>query len=96
MPELYRGTKRRKYQKLVDELHGICYVTNRYQHFIKEEITLKPGKPRIITPHDPEFNVSFFPYIHGFEEMLLSFRDVDGTRFFAKGLNFDQRAAVLR
>lgn len=33
--------------------------------------------------------------IHAFERSLLSIKDVDGLPFFAKGANFDERAAVV-
>lgn len=36
-----------------------------------------------------------WPFIHAFERTLLSIEDVDGERFFAKGLSFDRRADIV-
>lgn len=36
-----------------------------------------------------------WPFIHAFERSLLSIRDIDGERFFAKGLSFDRRAVIV-
>lgn len=51
--------------------------------------------PRAITAHSKECNIQMWPFIHAFERSLLSICDVDGERFFAKGLSFDARADIV-
>lgn len=72
------------------------YVTNLYKIFSKQEILHgKIKAPRCISAHNPVVNIEVYPMLHGFERSLLSINESDQLPFFAKGLNFVERASIV-
>lgn len=52
--------------------------------------------PRAISAHVKTANVVNYAGIHAFERSLLSILDLDGSPFFAKGMNIPDRGEVIR
>lgn len=96
VPSAYSGAKREAYQQALEEYDGDQETMSLYHVFAKQETMVGQYKaPRAITAHSKECNIQMWPFIHAFERTLLSINDIDGERFFAKGLSFDKRAAIV-
>lgn len=103
----YSGTLRARYLEAERSLREEGPVTVRdtlLGAFLKAEKfgTGKYGKPRMIFPRSPRYNLHLASYLKPFEHWLwgyLTSRRLFGgsnTRVVAKGLNMRQRAALIR
>lgn len=100
----YTGNKKKTYWRAREELLSVGLLPQDYivRMFIKIDKmaveTLRTKAPRAIQYRSPKFNLAFSKYIAAFEHYYyseLTYGNFSGTRCIAKGLNPEQRAALL-
>lgn len=99
----YAGAKRNRYLKAIENIqeHGLLKKHSYVQLFVKadkmplDKILTKP--PRAIQYRTPEFNILLAQYLQPFEHWFYEqHMGYTHTRVVAKGLNYRERAELLR
>jgi hypothetical protein len=98
--------KRAIYKRALESLHirPVDRKDAQVKMFVKADkltdVGCEPKKPRAIQGRDPRFNLEYGKYIKPIEHYLCGWkgvrRGVPRTRVFAKGLNWTERAKLVR